>query len=94
MVKILRRPIMSAARPPASRKPANASVYALATHCTPGAENPRADRIVGVATLTTAMSITTISCPVTATRVIQRSLPAPAPRGSATRQALIAMHEA
>src|ERR1700680_975405 len=42
----------------------------LATHCTPDGEKPRLDRIVGLATLTTAISSMTMSWPSTATAAI------------------------
>ena len=43
--KTSRRPNRSAARPPSSRNPAQLSVYALTTHCSPAVEKPRSARI-------------------------------------------------
>ena len=56
-----RRPMKSAARPPSSRKPPKASVYAFTTHWRELAEKPRSSWIDGRATLTTVPSRTTMN---------------------------------
>ena len=56
-----RRPSMSAARPPSSRKPPKTSAYALITHCRFSSEKPRSTWIDGSATFTIAMSSTTMN---------------------------------
>src|SRR5262249_11446542 len=56
-----RRPSRSAARPPNSRKPAEATAYALMTDCSVRAENPRSRAMSGRATTTMYWSSETIS---------------------------------
>ena len=55
------RPMKSAARPPSSRKPPKASVYAFTTHCSELAEKWRSSWIEGSATFTTVASSTTMN---------------------------------
>src|SRR3954471_15044400 len=55
------RPSRSAIRPPSSRKPANASVYAFTTHWRPAPLKPRSARIDGSATFTTDTSRITMN---------------------------------
>jgi hypothetical protein len=47
-----RRPSRSPARPPSSSSPPKLSRYALSTHCTPSAENPRSRSIDGTPRIT------------------------------------------
>jgi hypothetical protein len=60
--KIRRRPSRSAARPPSSSRPPNASVYAVMTHCRSPIPKWRSAWIVGSATFTTVMSRITMNC--------------------------------
>ena len=62
IMKIRRRPRMSAVRPPSSRKPPKTRAYAEMTHCRLACENPRSVWIEGRATFTIAMSSTTMNC--------------------------------
>jgi hypothetical protein len=62
-MNIRRRPNRSEARPPSSRNPPSASVYALTTHWRSEALMPRSSRIDGRATFTIEMSRTTMNCP-------------------------------
>ena len=63
----------SAARPPSSRKPPNASVYALTTHWSELVEKSRSAWMEGRATFTTVASSTTMNCAMqTSTRTSQR----------------------
>ena len=55
------RPTKSAARPPSSRKPPKARVYAFTTHCSELAEKSRSSWIEGSATFTTVASSTTMN---------------------------------
>jgi hypothetical protein len=61
MMKRRLRPTKSAARPPSSRKPPKASVYAFTTHCSELAEKSRSSWIEGSATFTTVASSTTMN---------------------------------
>jgi hypothetical protein len=61
IMKSMRRPRRSPARPPSSRKPPNVSAYPLITHCRLSAEEKfRSDWIDGSATFTIETSRTTI----------------------------------
>jgi hypothetical protein len=56
------RPNRSPARPPSSKKPPNASVYAVITHCRSAWAKPRSLWIAGRATFTIVASSTTMNC--------------------------------
>ena len=71
--KTVRRPIRSPSRPASSSRPPNAIRYALTTHASPAAENPRSSWIVGRATFTIVWSRMIISIPAhRTTRASQR----------------------
>ena len=72
-MKTRRRPSRSPARPPSSRKPPKASVYAQTTHCRFSCEKWRSDWIEGSATFTIATSSTIMNCVTTSSpSAIQR----------------------
>src|SRR6516164_2614391 len=56
-IRIRRRPSRSAARPPSSKNPPNASAYAVTTHCKLVSEKCRSRPIVGNDTLTIVRSM-------------------------------------